>query len=129
MVALLRMFFVEKDIIFLDEPTNDLDYATVEILKSIIHKLSEQKSLLIVTHDERIYSVGGIIYKINNGKIISDRETSNQSFCDVVKKKNEKKLDKLIKNDYIGNFIYALILIVRLIFKIRKLYWINVACI
>ncbi|MDO4317622.1 MAG: ATP-binding cassette domain-containing protein [Lachnospiraceae bacterium] len=54
LVCLLRELLFENDLYILDEPTNDLSYATVEKLLYLILGVSNSRPLVIVSHDDRI---------------------------------------------------------------------------
>lgn len=51
-VSILKLLLEEKDILFLDEPTNDLDIETLEWLEKFI--ISCDKPILYVSHDEEL---------------------------------------------------------------------------
>ena len=109
-IAILRMFFVDKDIVFIDEPTNDLDYCVVEKVKMIILGLAKQKSILIVTHDTRISSLADKMYRISDGRIISDDECKDKEYKEIDMKESNKTIGKLIKMDFVGNLLFALLI-------------------
>lgn len=51
-LSILKLLLEERDILFLDEPTNDLDIETLEWLEEFI--LSCDKPILYVSHDEEL---------------------------------------------------------------------------
>jgi ABC-type multidrug transport system ATPase subunit len=54
LVSLLRSLVIQPDIIFYDEPTNNLDtYNTNLILDIINSAMSDQKQIIIVSHDSK----------------------------------------------------------------------------
>lgn len=53
-ISILKLFINEYDILFLDEPTNDLDIETLEWLENFIN--STDKPLMYVSHDETLLS-------------------------------------------------------------------------
>ncbi len=53
LLSVLRALFSPKEFILLDEPTNDIDDRTFEIIKNLIKDFSAQKTILIVSHDKR----------------------------------------------------------------------------
>lgn len=53
-VSLLKLLLEEPDILFLDEPTNDLDIESLEWLEKFIN--STDKPVLYVSHDETLLS-------------------------------------------------------------------------
>lgn len=110
-VSILRMFFCESEVVLLDEPTNDLDYKTVEVVKNIILNLSGEKSILIVTHDERISSVSKLSYVFENGKIAADKLDVKEGVF-LKKKEDNKKKPLPVKRDVVSNFIFLLSMMV-----------------
>ena len=54
LVSLLRSLVIQPDIIFYDEPTNNLDkYNTSLILDIISSTMSERKQIILVSHDNK----------------------------------------------------------------------------
>lgn len=53
-ISILRILLDEYDILFLDEPTNDLDIETLEWLESFIS--NSNKPIMYVSHDEMLLS-------------------------------------------------------------------------
>ena len=60
-----------KDILILDEPTNSLDYESVEILKKELIKLKKSKKIIISSHDMSIFDMSLIetIYLLKDHKL------------------------------------------------------------
>ena len=71
-VAIARAIAGQPDILIFDEPTASLDGDTgkkiVEFIKTKI--LTPQRSVIIVTHDSRIYEFADTIMNMEDGKII-----------------------------------------------------------
>lgn len=53
-ISILKLLLEEYDILFLDEPTNDLDIETLEWLEEFINKTN--KPIMYVSHDETLLS-------------------------------------------------------------------------
>lgn len=72
-IAISRAIVSESQILVCDEPTSSLDqhagHDTMEILKSLAKE--EDKAVLVVTHDHRIFSFADRIVSINDGLITS----------------------------------------------------------
>lgn len=66
MISILRAIFSNAEILILDEPTNDLDYKYVKLLIGIISKTSEEKNIVIVSHDDRLIRISKNIYIVSN---------------------------------------------------------------
>jgi putative ABC transport system ATP-binding protein len=81
-VAIARSLVHEPDILVCDEPTSALDATTghkiMEIFKEVA--MSAQRTLVVVTHDNRIYEFADRLAKMNDGKIVSiERHSSSKS--------------------------------------------------
>ncbi len=110
-VAVLRMFFVEKDIIFLDEPTNDLDYVTVDLICKMIKKLSEKKSIVIVTHDSRLLSFSDAVYRLENGILSPACHETEGEYLKPDKKEVKSDIKHFFDPDIAGLLFFFLILL------------------
>ena len=53
-VSILKLLLNEYDILFLDEPTNDLDIETLEWLENFINNTN--KPIIYISHDETLLS-------------------------------------------------------------------------
>ncbi|MBR5987329.1 MAG: ABC transporter ATP-binding protein, partial [Clostridia bacterium] len=72
-VAIARALIKEPEIIMADEPTGALDSATGKQVLDTLKKLSEQKLVIVVSHDrEFAEQYGDRIIELKDGKIISD---------------------------------------------------------
>lgn len=68
-ICLLRGIVSDANIIFMDEPTNDLDYRVVSTLLQIIENYKTKKLFIIVTHDKRLYEMADCIYCIEDKEV------------------------------------------------------------
>ena len=71
-ILLLRNYFNKNNILILDEPTSALDIETCNIVINIIKKISENATLIIITHDDNNFELINRKIKLDNGKIILD---------------------------------------------------------
>lgn len=53
-----------KNILLLDEPTSHLDFATKEIVINTLNKLSKDKIILIISHDDKLISKNNFTLKL-----------------------------------------------------------------
>lgn len=100
-INILKLLLKEYDILFLDEPTNDLDIETLEWLESFINNTS--KPIIYVSHDETLLSnTANMILHIE--QIIKKTECRYTllkiRYDDYV----EQRLKKLVKQTQIANF-------------------------
>jgi putative ABC transport system ATP-binding protein len=70
-VAIARAIVSRPDILILDEPTASLDGDTGRNIVTFVrqHILSDQRCIVIVTHDSRIYEFADRILKMEDGKL------------------------------------------------------------
>lgn len=74
-VSLVAALIKDTPYLFLDEPTNYLDDATVKCMIKILQEYAKNTVIVIVSHDERIMNMEAIRY-VMNGKTIH-RESMN----------------------------------------------------
>ena len=71
-VAIARAIVSNPAIILADEPTGNLDTTTADDIMKIFIKLNnEGKTVIIVTHDDRVASFCNRIIKISDGRILA----------------------------------------------------------
>lgn len=78
-VAIARAIITKPDILIFDEPTASLDGDTGKKIIAFIreHILSDQRAIIVVTHDNRIFDFASRIIKMEDGKMdVMSGETS-----------------------------------------------------
>ena len=89
-VAIARSLINDPEIILADEPTGNLDSRSEgEIMKIINGLHAKGKTIILVTHDNRVASFAKRVITIRDGKIVSDRRKGSRA-----------KLKKKDKNVY-----------------------------
>lgn len=76
-IYLLRCYFRQNPIIILDEPTSNIDDYHKKYVIQMIKELTKKSTLIIVSHDPTIYNMFQRKIHINQGKLISDTNSSN----------------------------------------------------
>lgn len=72
-VAIARAVAAKPPVILADEPTGNLDSASGKEVMKIINELwSEGKSIILITHDDKIAEKAHRIIRISDGKVIED---------------------------------------------------------
>ena len=121
LIVLLRGLFSKEKIIFIDEPTNDLDYNFTKIIISLLNKIKKQKSLIIISHDDRIIDCADILYTIENNDLL------------LIKGKdltyNEEKIESsylpIYKKIVTFNYFSVILIIIALTLLISLLFMFN----
>jgi len=68
-VAIARAIITDPPIVLADEPTGNLDTATgVEILK-VLQEIGRERTVVIVTHDDRAAGYGTRLIRLRDGKL------------------------------------------------------------
>ncbi|EDO8878927.1 ATP-binding cassette domain-containing protein [Campylobacter coli] len=94
-VALALLFTEEYDVLILDEPTNDLDIATINILEEYL--LSFEGAILLVSHDRYfVDKIATKLYAFENGAKINILHTLYTEYLE-----NEKEMQEF--DDYVLN--------------------------
>ncbi|EAL1123687.1 ABC-F family ATP-binding cassette domain-containing protein [Campylobacter coli] len=94
-VALALLFTEEYDVLILDEPTNDLDIATINILEEYL--LSFEGAILLVSHDRYfVDKIATKLYAFENGAKINILHTLYTEYLE-----NEKEMQEF--DDYISS--------------------------
>jgi len=68
-ISLARMFYHNKDILILDEPTNSLDSTSEKNVMTSIQKLKTKKTILFITHNHENLIYCDKVYSIEGGKV------------------------------------------------------------
>ena len=71
-VWFLRILLKNPPLIVLDEPTASLDINTKKVMSNLIEKVLQNKTIIMVTHDDFLMKFAKRKMELNKGKIISD---------------------------------------------------------
>jgi len=71
MVHILRCFGKKNKIIILDEPTSSMDVYTKSLIMKAIKKLSNNCTLIIITHDKELLQLVEKVVVIKSGEIVN----------------------------------------------------------
>ena len=71
-VAIARALIHHPDFIICDEPTSSLDHKSGQVVMELLRKMTKEKgkTMIVVTHDNRIYEYGDRMAHMEDGKII-----------------------------------------------------------
>jgi len=65
----VRALILDPDLLLIDEPTSNQDSITTEIIIQKLSELRRKKTILVVTHDRRIFPLADQIYIPTEGKL------------------------------------------------------------
>ena len=72
-VAIARALATGNPVLLADEPTGELDFRTgAQILELLYGQASEDRAVLVVTHNREISRMADRVVELSSGKIISD---------------------------------------------------------
>ncbi len=76
-VAIARAIVGQPDIMIMDEPTASLDGDTGRAVVGFVHKnlLNENRCIIVVTHDDRIYEFATRILKMEDGRLTAEEKS------------------------------------------------------
>ena len=82
-VAICRGCIHNPQVIVCDEPTSALDHKTGQLVMEMFRKmaLTRESSLIIVTHDARIFDFADRILEMEDGKIINHKTNGRSSYA------------------------------------------------
>ena len=69
-IGVARALFHDPEILIFDEPTSSLDPITTNNLLDTLKKLNNLKTIILVSHDIKDFSVFDKVYEIKNKKMI-----------------------------------------------------------
>lgn len=71
-IAIARALYAETPVLIFDEPTANLDSASVEIFTEMIQNISEDDKIsIIVTHDRAVAAICDCVYELKEGNLIN----------------------------------------------------------
>lgn len=85
-ICLLRAIFQQAKIIFVDEPTNDLDYNMVKKIQDIFLNIQQYCTIVMITHDDRMVELATDIWTIKNQNVVCDKN-AKQILLNKISKK------------------------------------------
>ena len=74
-VAIARAVVMEPDILLADEPTGNLDRASAEEVMQLLERMNRRGlTLVVVTHDPGIAARAGRVVRLDDGRVVEDRD-------------------------------------------------------
>lgn len=113
-VALVRTLALDTPIIILDEPTNNLDNGSSEILANILSELSKTKIIYLVSHDTRLEHLFDKTILVNKSEVevspLIELENSRIPIREKNVVANGKMITDLVKSKF--NFLMLAFIVV-----------------
>lgn len=88
-ISIIRGVVRNEPVLLIDEPTNDLDIQSVEIISKIIQDYSRDKTVIIVGHDDRIIKLADLRYNIEQ--------------CELKEMNHKAEIELYTENTYIND--------------------------
>lgn len=76
-VWIIRVLLQNPEVLLMDEPTASIDEHTKDIVRNLLSKIMEGRTVIMVTHDDYLEKFANRIIKIDEGRVVSD-ELLNQ---------------------------------------------------
>ncbi|WP_091348351.1 ATP-binding cassette domain-containing protein [Anaerobranca gottschalkii] len=75
-ISIARGLVKDSDILILDEPTANIDSATAEVISKEILRMNKlkNKTMIIISHDENLLSIGNDLIKIDMDLLVNREE-------------------------------------------------------
>lgn len=114
-VSIARALIKEPKLILADEPTGNLDSQNSKKVFELLKKISKNRLVVIVTHDENVaWTYGDRIIRISDGKVIEDKwdiPEKEEYKIKIINKKNDKEELEFNGNkknicEYLNNYFF-----------------------
>lgn len=124
-ISIIRALLSDAKIIFMDEPTNDLDFNMVNLFILLINEVKNEKILFLISHDDRIIKSTDFVFGINDKSLYANKIEQNDSnmrkivsdsINDAYRKPIPNRLGKtLFKKDFFVILPILLVLVISFI--------------
>lgn len=121
-INILRCVCCDSEIILMDEPTNDLDFNMVEQVIHLLNDLKKKKTIIIVSHDDRLFKIADNIFEISTCEVKRIKGEETTALCNRLyinhnearknRKENRKFLSKLFKYNYVNLLSFLVLTII-----------------
>ncbi|MCI8875334.1 MAG: ABC transporter ATP-binding protein [Lachnospiraceae bacterium] len=94
-VAIARALAAAPPVILADEPTGNLDSASSKEIMQILRELYEEgRTVILITHDNKIAASAKRVIRVIDGKIVSDTNYGDGKSIEEIAKQIEEEGDK-----------------------------------
>ena len=92
-VAIARALAKETPIIVADEPTGNLDTKSANQIMQLLHKISKDKLVIVVTHNrEQVEKYATRLIQMHDGRVLEDKVISKQKINECIEIKSYKNI-------------------------------------
>jgi ABC-type multidrug transport system fused ATPase/permease subunit len=74
-VWILRVMLQNPEVVILDEPTSALDENTKPIVQKMLEQIIQNKTTIMITHDQFLYKLSDRIIELKNGKFVDIKKS------------------------------------------------------
>lgn len=118
-IQIISALLKDGQYIFIDEPSNNLDNSSTEILSKILNEISETRAIIIVSHDDRLSLNIKKVYELQNNSVIlkEDKETNSNNIVSNIESNVSKGYFKIISKLLfnIPHFVTILLVLITMI--------------
>ncbi|MBC2675810.1 ATP-binding cassette domain-containing protein [Listeria booriae] len=118
-IELVRTLALDTAMLILDEPTNNLDNRSTEILMDALMELSKSKIIFLVSHDKRLENFSDKTILIHQGQVeVSPSVELDASRVEILKKKfilNRKIFLYLLKSKFNRLMLFFILVLTSLL--------------
>lgn len=68
-IAIARALINDPDVVLADEPTGSIDKENSTNILKLLKKISKEKCVIVVTHDDNVLKYADIVYSLKNGSL------------------------------------------------------------
>ncbi len=108
-INILRCVYSEADVLIMDEPTNDLDFDKVRLLIDILLIIKENKTIIIVSHDDRVFSIADKMFFVCDRKVKCKSKHEQESNLQFLQNELHGKNMRFISRRFHYNYINLVI--------------------
>jgi len=75
-VAIARALYRDAHLLVLDEPTSNLDQASIAVLKETLRIVAQDRIVVVVSHDETLQAVCDRVFRLEDGQLHLQKGTA-----------------------------------------------------
>lgn len=119
-LAIISAILKNTPYIIMDEPTNNLDHSSVKRFCELIEKIKDDRTIILITHDSRLQFLDAIRYKLEDGKMILENQSTDSEDRKIntrtpakIEHKSIRKIGRRLQRNW-QNYLNYLLLVIGL---------------